>query len=134
MGCNRRAAWRCECLAPRRYRPRWCIFGIIKLNRRNADNSFIFHVNENRATIGVVGVAHFSIDTRHAIAPADCLDHPQCFHEPQGQLLGPLDNNRKGLCCIDELLMIQRRGQQLFADLGRFECQTDLGFSVHSSA
>ena len=134
MRRDRRATWRRECLTPRRHRPGWCIFGIIKLNRRNTDNFSILHVNENRAAIGVVGVTPLTVNSWRAIAPCYRLDHPQCFHEPQRQLLRALDNNRKGLCCIDELLMIQRRGQQLRADLGRFECQTDLGFSMHSSA
>src|SRR5262249_8928261 len=99
----------------------WLRIVLGKINRRDADDLAILDVNEHRTAVGHVAITHAAIGKPGADLEASALAQHHRLREPVAQLLGPIDGQLEILLCVDLIEPIDRRHQQIRAQLRSFE-------------
>ena len=133
MRSERRLARRRQFHAARLDRPGLRI-GFVKIDRCGANDLSVLDINEKRAAVRHVAIAHRAVRHRRAEFPVRGLHHHQGLREPVGQVLRTVDAEHKILLRVDLIEPVDRRRQQRRADRGILEGERDIGLRMLAGA
>ena len=112
-------------------RPRRAVI-LGEVDRDHAHDLVVLDVDEHRAAVGHVAIAHGAVGELVAVPPADGLHHHDGLREPVGVILGPVDAEHEVLLRIDLVEPVDRRRQQAGADRGVLEHQLAVGAGMQA--
>ena len=105
-----------------------------EVDRRHADDLAVLDVDEDRAAVGHVAVAHRAVRHGRAHLQSGGLAHHHGLREPVGEVLRPVDAQHEILLRVDLAQPVDRRGEQLDAGGGILEHQLAIGLRVQPCA
>ena len=113
--------------------PRRAVF-VGQIDRRQTYDLAVLDVDEDRAAVGHVAIAHDAAAQLGAVFEAGRLAQHQGLREPVGQIFRAVDGEIEILLRVDLVEPVDRRHQERGADLGVLEHQLDVGLFVQTGA
>ncbi len=125
MRGERRLARRRQLQAARLDRP-GCPIAVVEIDRRGADDLAVLHIDEKRAAIRHVAIAHRAVGHLCAEFGARALRHQHGLREPIHQPVVTRHAEGEFLLRVDLIEPVDRRRQQRSADRGILEGDRDV--------
>ncbi len=89
---------------------------VVEVDRRGAQDLAVLDVDEDRAAVGAVGVAHDAVAHVGAGLPGHRLEARQRLHEPDREFIRAVEADLEVLGRVDALEHVERRGQEALGD------------------